>query len=55
MLGKVNVSLKPVLLNVNLPTVLKSAILPGDAKERLFVATQVGEIFYIGDRTFGFF
>lgn len=38
-----------------MPTVLKTAILPGDSIERLFVATQVGEIFYIKDgaiRTF---
>lgn len=38
-----------------MPTVLKTAILPGDSIERLFIATQVGEIFYIGDggiRTF---
>lgn len=34
---------------------MKTAILPGDSIERLFIATQVGEIFYIGDgviRTF---
>jgi len=34
---------------------LKTAILPGDSIERLFIATQVGEIFYIGNgviRTF---
>ncbi|MTK10705.1 MAG: glucose dehydrogenase [Clostridiaceae bacterium] len=31
-----------------MPTVLKTAILPGDSMERLFIATQVGEIFYIG-------
>src|SRR3954466_8615087 len=38
-----------------MPTVLKTAILPGDSIERLFIATQVGEIFYIGNgvvRTF---
>ncbi|HCD42578.1 MAG TPA: glucose dehydrogenase [Lachnoclostridium sp.] len=34
---------------MNLPTVLKTAILPGDKAERLFIATQIGEIFYIGD------
>ena len=41
--------------NINLPTVLRTAILPGDTVERLFIATQVGEIFYIEDdgvRTF---
>lgn len=46
---KVKVSLRPILDKVNLPTVLKTAILPGDSMERLFVATQVGEIFYIRD------
>ncbi|MBS4171715.1 PQQ-dependent sugar dehydrogenase [Bacillus sp. FJAT-49736] len=52
---KVNVSLRPIVNKINLPTVLKTAILPGDSIERLFIATQVGEIFYIGNggiRTF---
>jgi len=38
-----------------MPTVLRTAILPGDSIESLFIATQVGEIFYIGNsslRTF---
>jgi hypothetical protein len=38
-----------------MPTVLKTTILPGDSVERLFIATQVGEIFYVGNgdvRTF---
>lgn len=55
LLKKVKVSLRPILDKVNLPTVIKTAILPGDTMERLFVATQVGEIFYIKDgniRTF---
>ncbi|CAM4047858.1 sorbosone dehydrogenase family protein [Mesobacillus zeae] len=55
MLIKVKVSLRPIVSKVNLPTVLKTAILPGDLKETLFIATQVGEIFYIRDgviRTF---
>ena len=55
LLKKVKVSLRPILDKVNLPTVIKTAILPGDSMERLFVATQVGEIFYIKDgniRTF---
>nr|WP_249317072.1 PQQ-dependent sugar dehydrogenase [Bacillus sp. FJAT-50079] len=30
-----------------MPTVLKTSILPGDSIESLFIATQVGEIFYI--------
>lgn len=46
---KVKVHLQPVVYNINLPTVLKTAILPGDATERLFIATQIGEIFYLGN------
>jgi hypothetical protein len=34
---------------LNLPTVLTTTILPGDSIERLFIATQVGEIYYIGN------
>lgn len=52
---KVKVSLRPLVSKINMPTVLKTTILPGDSIERLFIATQVGEIFYIGDgviRTF---
>jgi hypothetical protein len=52
---KVKVGLRPVASRLNLPTVLKTTILPGDSIERLFIATQVGEIFYIGNdgiRTF---
>ena len=55
MLKKVKVSLRPIAGKINMPTVLKTAILPGDSMERLFIATQVGEIFYIGNgviRTF---
>ncbi|WP_099355688.1 PQQ-dependent sugar dehydrogenase [Fredinandcohnia onubensis] len=52
---KVKVRLRPIVQRINLPTVLKTAFLPGDSIERLFIATQVGEIFYIGNgdiRTF---
>ena len=52
---KVKVSLRPIVNKINLPTVLKTTILPGDSIESLFIATQVGEIFYIrngGIRTF---
>ncbi|MDM5199830.1 PQQ-dependent sugar dehydrogenase [Fictibacillus enclensis] len=45
----VKVRLRPIVSNINLPTVLKTTILPGDSIERLFIATQVGEIFYIGN------
>lgn len=44
---KVNVSLRPIVNNINLSTVIKTAILPGDSMESLFIATQVGEIFYL--------
>lgn len=47
MLPKVKVRLRPIVRGINLPTVLKTTILPGDSVERLFIATQVGEIFYI--------
>lgn len=46
---KVKVGLRPIVSNLNLPTVMKTAILPGDSIERLFIATQVGEILYIGN------
>ena len=52
---KVKVSLRPIVRKINLPTVIKTAIPPGDSMERLFIATQAGEIFYIGNggiRTF---
>jgi hypothetical protein len=51
----VKVRFRPIVTKINLPTVLKTAILPGDSMERLFIATQVGEIFYISNgavRTF---
>lgn len=44
---KVNVRLRPIVNNINLPTVIKTAILPRDSMESLFIATQVGEIFYV--------
>ena len=43
------VGLRPIVSGLNLPTVIKTAILPGDSIERVFIATQVGEIFYIGN------
>lgn len=51
MLKKVKVRLRPIVRQVNLPTVLKAAILPGDSKETLFIATQLGEIFYIREES----
>ncbi|NHN32787.1 PQQ-dependent sugar dehydrogenase [Paenibacillus agricola] len=52
---KVKVSLRPIVSKLNLPTVLKTTILPGDSIERLFIATQVGEIFYIRNGVVGTF
>ena len=49
LLIKVKVGLKPIVSNINLPTVLKTAILPSETFERLFIATQVGKIFYVGN------
>lgn len=54
-MNKVKVKLQPIVRNLNLPTVLKTAIPPGDSSERLFIATQVGEIFYIVDGMIGVF
>jgi hypothetical protein len=51
----VKVRLQPIASRINLPTVLKTAVLPGDTMERLFIATQVGEIFFLSNgviRTF---
>ncbi|SCN45335.1 Protein of unknown function [Bacillus cereus] len=45
----VKVRLWPIVHNLNLPTVIKTAILPGESTERLFIVTQLGEVFYIGD------
>ncbi len=47
------VNLQPIVNNINLPTVLKTAISPWDMVERLFIATQVGEIFFLGDGFIG--
>lgn len=52
---KISVNLRPIVSNINLPTVLRTAILPGDSMESLFIATQVGEIFYIRNKTIRLF
>lgn len=44
---KVNVSLQPIVSNINLPSVIKAAILPGDTIESLFIVTLIGEIYYL--------
>jgi hypothetical protein len=48
-MNQVSVGLQPLVSNINLPTVIKTAILPGDITESLFIATQTGEIYYIRD------
>lgn len=47
-MGKIKVKLKPIVSNINLPTVIKSTIPPGETNEYLFIATQVGEIYQVG-------
>lgn len=44
---KVKIHLRPMVTNINLPTVIKTAIFPSDLIETLFIATQIGEIFYV--------
>lgn len=51
----IKVSLQPIVSKINLPTVLKTTMLPGDSIERLFIATQPGEIFYAGNGVIGTF
>ena len=46
---KIKVNLRPIVSKINLPTVIKTAVLPGEKFERLFIATQIGEIYYIGN------
>lgn len=48
-MSNVKVKLRPLVNRVNMPTALKTAVLPGETYERLFIATQVGEIYYIGN------
>ena len=36
---KIKVSLQPIVKNIDLPTVLKTTIIPGDSSESLFIAT----------------
>ncbi|MDF2904978.1 MAG: glucose dehydrogenase [Herbinix sp.] len=52
---KVSVGLRPIVSNLNLPTVIKTTILPGDTIESLLIATQVGEIFYVRNGVVGTF
>lgn len=55
MLDRLSLGLQPIVHNLNLPTVIKTTIFPGDQEETLMIATQVGEIFYIRNNTIGTF
>lgn len=55
MTNKVTINLRPILSRTNLPTVIKTAILPNDWQESIFIATQPGEIFYLRNGTVGVF
>ncbi|WP_240421983.1 PQQ-dependent sugar dehydrogenase [Paenibacillus periandrae] len=52
---KIKVRLRPIVSGINMPTVVKTTILPGDSIESLFIATQVGEIYYIRNGVLGTF
>mgnify|MGYP001164623106 CR=1 FL=1 len=54
-MNKVKVHLRPIISGINLPTVIKTAILPGDSIESLFIATQFGEIYCIRNGAIGTF
>lgn len=42
---QVTVKLQPLIHNINLTTVIKTVILPGEQTERVMIATQLGEIY----------
>jgi len=48
---RLRVGLRPIVNNLNLPTVIKTVIFPGEEEESLVIATQVGEIFYVRNDT----
>lgn len=54
-MNQVSVGLRPLVNNINLPTVIKTATLPGDVTESLFIATQTGEIYYVRNGVLGTF
>ncbi len=45
------VNLQPIVSNINLPTIIKTAVFPGESDERLFIATQPGEILTVRNGT----
>lgn len=54
-MNKITVRLQPLVTGIDLPTVLKTAMLPGSSAERLLIATQPGEIYIVGDGMVGTF
>lgn len=54
-MNNVKVGLRPIAYRLNMPTVIRTAVLPGDSSERLFIATQVGEVFHEGNEKLEFF
>ncbi|QNK55956.1 sorbosone dehydrogenase family protein [Paenibacillus sp. PAMC21692] len=52
---KVKVRLQPIVSGINMPTIIKTTIFPGDSIESIIIATQVGEIFYIRQGVIGTF
>jgi len=52
-LNRLRVGLQPLVNNLNLPTVIKTVVLPGQEEESLIIATQVGEIYHITNNTLG--
>ncbi|RJE85077.1 glucose dehydrogenase [Paenibacillus sp. 1011MAR3C5] len=52
---KVKVRLQPIVSRINMPTIIKTTIFPGDSIESIIVATQVGEIFYMRHGVIGIF
>lgn len=54
-MNHVKVRLRPIVERLNLPTVIKTALLPGEFSEKLFIATQVGEVFSVGNGVINIF
>lgn len=54
-LNNVTVHLQPIVSRINLPTVIKTAVLPGESFERLMVVTQPGIIYHIRNGAVGVF
>lgn len=50
---RLKAGLRPIVNNLNLPTVIKTVIFPGEQEESLVIATQPGEIFYVRNGTIG--